>query len=145
VSPVIRKEWKEDPRELRKRLSPERFTLLTRQYAALAAIVKQMQKNNVPLLAGTDTGDPYTVPGDELHRELELLVRAGVTPAQALRAATLGPAKYFDADEALGQVKVGKQADLVVLEGNPLEDIRNTRKIHAVVLGGRYLPHAALH
>jgi imidazolonepropionase-like amidohydrolase len=144
VSPEIRKEWKDDPREVRKRLSTEMFTLRTRQYAALAGIVARMQKHNVPLLAGTDTGDPYTVPGDELHRELELLVRAGLTPAQALRAATLAPAKYFDADEALGQVKAGKQADLVVLDGNPLEDIRNTRKVHAVVLGGRYLPHAAL-
>jgi len=143
VSPAVRKEWKDDPREMRKRVSPERFALFTRQYAALAAIVARMQKHNVPLLAGTDTGDPYTVPGDELHRELELLVRAGLTPAQALRSATIAPAKYFDADEALGQVKVGKQADLVVLEGNPLEDIRNTRKVHAVVLGGRYLPRAA--
>jgi imidazolonepropionase-like amidohydrolase len=144
VSPEIRKEWKDDPRDVRKRLSPETFSLLTRMYATLAAIVARMQKHNVPLLAGTDTGDPYTVPGDELHRELELLVRAGLTPAQALRAATLAPAKYFDADEALGQVKAGKQADLVVLAGNPLEDIRNTRKVHAVVLGGRYLVHAAL-
>ncbi|MDP8980035.1 MAG: amidohydrolase family protein [Acidobacteriota bacterium] len=142
VSPAIRKGWKEDPKEIRASASPEAFALHTRQYAALAAIVARMQKNNVPLLAGTDTGDPYTVPGDELHRELELLVRAGLTPAQALRAATLAPAKYFDADEELGHVKAGKRADLVVLEGNPLEDIRNTRKVHAVILGGRYLPKA---
>jgi len=103
-----------------------------------------MQRQGVPIMAGTDTGDPYTFPGYDLHRELQLLVKAGLTPAQALRAATLTPAEYLDSDESLGSIAQGKMADLVFLDADPLKDIRNTQKISAVMLCGKYLTRAKL-
>jgi imidazolonepropionase-like amidohydrolase len=99
-----------------------------------------MQRARVPIMAGTETGESYTFPGYDLHRELQLLVKAGLTPLQALRAATITPAEYLEAADTLGTVAEGKVADLVLLEADPLKDIRNTEKIAAVILGGRYLP-----
>jgi imidazolonepropionase-like amidohydrolase len=98
-----------------------------------------MQADGVPLLAGTDTGDPWSYPGAELHQELEMLVKAGLTPAQALRTATINPAKFLDAEDSFGTVQVGKLGDLVLLDANPLDDIRNTRRIEGVFLEGEWL------
>ena len=91
----------------------------------------------VPLLAGTDANDTYVFPGSGLHDELEELVKAGLTPAEALVAATLSPARYFGLEGEYGSIAEGKAADLVLLRENPLTDIRNSRSIEAVVLGGR--------
>jgi imidazolonepropionase-like amidohydrolase len=98
----------------------------------------------VPLLAGTDAGALYTYPGSSLHDELAQLVRAGLTPAAALRAATLGPAEFLGATDSLGTVAVGRVADLVLLDADPLTDIKNTRRIAAVVLRGRLFARPAL-
>lgn len=105
-----------------------------------AAIVLEMQRAGVAILAGSDGGNP----GESLHQELELLVAAGLTPAQALRSATLEPARYLGAGGSLGTVEVGKAADLVILDADPLADIRNTRKIAGVVLAGKYLSRTTL-
>ncbi len=107
-------------------------------YEKLTQVLMRMQRNGVAIMAGTDSGEPGTHPGEELHQELELLVAAGLTPAQALRSATVEPAKYIGADEKLGAVAQGRVADLVLLDANPLVDIRNTRKIDGVVIGGKY-------
>lgn len=103
-------------------------------------IVGALNRAEVPLLAGTDLGVAYLYPGSSLHDELALFVRAGLTPAEALRTATINPAKYFNLENTLGTIETGKSADLVLLDANPLTDIDNTRKIAAVILGGRYLP-----
>jgi hypothetical protein len=105
-------------------------------YAKLAQLVNVMERAGVGIMAGADDA--------QIQDELELLVAAGLTPAEALRSATLEPAKYLDATQSLGAVSLGKIADLVLLDGNPLADIRNTRKIAAVVLAGKYLPKARL-
>lgn len=107
-------------------------------------IVGAMQKAGVPILAGTDTGNPYCFPGFSLHEELALLVITGLTPLEALRAATLNPAKFFGLDQTLGTVEQGKIADLVLLDANPLLDIRNTQRINAVVSNGRLFDRKAL-
>jgi imidazolonepropionase-like amidohydrolase len=96
-----------------------------------------MQKAGVKILAGTDTPNPYVFPGSSLHDELELLVKAGLTPLQALQAATLRPAEYLGMAGRLGTIAPGKLADLVLLSADPLADIANTRRIEAVVLNGR--------
>jgi imidazolonepropionase-like amidohydrolase len=99
----------------------------------------------VPFLAGTDSGGvPYTYPGFSLHDELAFLVQAGCTPMEALQTATLNSAKFLGLSDQLGTINAGKQADLVLLEANPLDDIHNTQKIRAVVVRGRYLDRAAL-
>ncbi|MCE9560648.1 MAG: amidohydrolase family protein [Planctomycetes bacterium] len=107
-------------------------------------LVKAMHKAGVPMLTGTDTPVPFCFPGSGVHDELELLVQAGLTPAEALRAATRNPAEYLDKLKDLGTVERGKLADLVLLDANPLDDIKNIRKVHAVVLNGRLLPKATL-
>jgi imidazolonepropionase-like amidohydrolase len=101
-------------------------------------------RDSVALLAGSDAGALYTFPGSSLHDELVQLVRAGLTPAAALRAATLGPAEFLGAADSMGTVALGKVADLVLLDADPLVDIRNTRSIRAVILHGRLFSRAAL-
>jgi imidazolonepropionase-like amidohydrolase len=103
------------------------------------ALIKKLHDAKVPLLAGTDAPQGYDlVPGVSIHRELQLFVRAGLTPLQALQTATLNPAVFFGKTSEWGTVAPGKVADLVVLARNPLVDIANTRSIVAVVADGRY-------
>jgi imidazolonepropionase-like amidohydrolase len=97
--------------------------------------VGQMKRAGVPILAGTD--GPYPEGGDALHSELELLVQAGLTPLQALQAASRDAAKEMSVLQNVGRVEAGKTADLVLLEANPLKEISNTRKIEAVILHGQ--------
>lgn len=109
-----------------------------------AEIVGLMQRAGVRILAGTDTLNPYCFPGFSLHDELGLLVKAGLSPMEALQTATLNPAKFMSKDNDFGTVETGKIADLVLLDANPLNDIANTKRIDAVVLGGRFFPRASL-
>ena len=109
------------------------------------AIVQRLNRAGVPFLAGTDTpAGVDVIPGPSLHHELERFVAAGFTPAQALQTATLNPAKFMGRLADFGTVEKGKAADLVLLDANPLDDIRNTRRIAAVVANGRYLSRADL-
>jgi len=107
-------------------------------------IVGAMQRAGVPLLAGTDTGNPFCFPGFSLHDELALMVTGGLTPSESLRAATLNPAKFLGLDKTLGTIEPGKIADMVLLDADPLADIRNTQKINAVISNGRLLDRRAL-
>jgi hypothetical protein len=100
--------------------------------------VRMLYQNGIPLLAGTDLGSPYVYPG-EIDKEMELFVEAGLSPLDALRTATINPARYLDREKVLGSVEYGKYADLVVLDANPLDDIHNVEKVDAVILNGRYL------
>ena len=117
---------------------------IRKQIDRIYRLVSLATRTKIEVLAGTDTGDPYTIPGATLHDELEQLVAAGMTPHQALEAATIVPARFLEWDEQMGTIEKGKVADLVMLEANPLEDIRNTRKIAAVFARGRYFSHRDL-
>jgi len=100
--------------------------------------VRILHKSGVGILAGTDVPSvPFTYPGSSLHEELQLLVEAGLTPLDALRSATSGPAEFFGVREHLGTVEAGKRAELVLLDADPLADIRNTQRINAVISRGR--------
>jgi len=108
-------------------------------------VVAAMRKAGVQFMAGTDTAAAVAVlPGSSLHTELEYFVEAGFTPAESLRTATLNPAIFMGEQADYGTVTAGKVADLVLLDANPLDDIRNTRKISAVVLNGRLLDRGEL-
>lgn len=113
-------------------------------YRKSLEIAGAMRRAGVELLAGTDVGMPYCLPGFSLHDELVLMVEAGLTPMEALQTATLNPARLLGMEKDLGTVEKGKIADLVLLEANPLDDIRNTQKINAVVVSGRLLDRKAL-
>ncbi|MGQ0764385.1 MAG: amidohydrolase family protein [Gemmatimonadota bacterium] len=98
----------------------------------------------VPVMLGTDAGDTYVFPGASVHDELTELVKAGLSPAQALRAATLAGATYLGKEFDHGTVAAGRFADLVVLDADPLAAIGNTKRINAVVLNGRLFERAKL-
>ena len=108
-------------------------------------VVNEMHRAGIRFLAGTDTPPGvYIFPGFSLHEELQRFVAAGFTPMEALQTATLNPAKFFGMEDRLGTIEAGKFADLVLLDASPLDDIRNTQKIRAVFVGGRYLPRVRL-
>lgn len=90
------------------------------------------------ILAGTDTANPFVIPGFSLHDELELLVEAGLSPYQALKAVTTNAAEYLDVSDELGTVQAGKTANLILLNKNPLESIGNIRSLEGIVLNGKY-------
>jgi imidazolonepropionase-like amidohydrolase len=115
-----------------------------RVFAKLLQVVGMMHRAGVKFMAGTDTIDPYIFPGFSVHDEMALFVQAGLTPMQALQTTTSNPAEYLGMTDSAGSVAVGKVADLVFLDANPLEEIRNTRRIWAVVLQGKLLDKAAL-
>jgi len=98
----------------------------------------------VSMLAGSDLGNTLVFAGSGLHDELELLVGAGLSPLEALQSATSGPARFLGIADSIGTIVTGKTADLVVLDADPLADIRNTRRIFAVVRNGTLLDRAAL-
>ena len=105
--------------------------------------IKLMNAQGVGLLAGSDSIDPYVFTGTALHDELALFIEEGLTSAEALRTATLNPAKFFGRDD-LGTIQTGKLADMVLLSADPLKDIHNTRKIEGVWTNGRYFDRASL-
>ena len=114
----------------------------TRLFEKRLALVKALHDAGVPILAGTDAPLRASPPGFAIHDELALLVRAGLTPLEALRAATSNAASYFAAADSLGSVAAGRVADLVLLDANPLADIANTRRISAVLANGRVYDEA---
>ena len=109
----------------------------------LVAVVGRMHRAGVRLITGTDMSLGVVHPGFGTHEELEALVEAGLTPTEALRAATINPAGLFPRIDA-GMVGAGKRADLVLLEANPLDDIRNTQRIRSVIVRGRHFDRKAL-
>jgi imidazolonepropionase-like amidohydrolase len=112
---------------------------LHKLYRASLDLTKRAHTAGVPVLAGTDAMDANIVHGFSLHDELQQFIEAGLTPLDALRAATIVPATHFGRADDLGSIEVGKIADLVLLNANPLVDIQNTKNIRAVWLNGQHL------
>jgi imidazolonepropionase-like amidohydrolase len=101
------------------------------------ANVRKAQSAGVKIAVGTGAGDLLIFPGASVHRELQLLVKAGLTPMEAIVAATRNTADSLGRGNELGTIEPGKEADLLILDADPLLDIQNTQKIHAIVLRGR--------
>ena len=118
------------------KLPPEASAQGRRLFARRQETVGALHRAGVAVLAGTDAPMRNSPPGFGLHEELVNLVQSGLSPMAALRAATYEPARYFDALDSLGTIAVGKLADLVLLDADPLADIRNTRRIAAVLTRG---------
>lgn len=144
VPQSVREEWSPQRQLLFRYRTPEFIAYNKRLFQKEMALVGAMRRAGVEFMAGTDVGGAYTYYGFSLHDELALFVEAGFTPLEALQAATRNPARFLGRLNSRGTVERGKLADLVLLEADPLEDIRNTRRVNAVVLNGRYLPKEAL-
>lgn len=124
--------WGADPKKVAKR----RVAL-----SKLIDLTGDMYRAGVLLLAGSDFTEASVGvrPGADLHQDLAMLVEAGLTPMEALKCATLNPARFLGMQDSLGTIEPGKRADLVLLGADPLENINNTRTIEAVILGGRLI------
>lgn len=144
VPRAFAEKWKQVLQAQNKFTSPEGFALREQLFEQSMRIVGKMQASGVPILAGTDSAAPYVIPGFALHQELALLVEAGLTPMQALQAATKNPADFLGKLETQGTIEPGKTADLLLLDASPLDDIRNTQKIRALILQGKLLDRLAL-
>lgn len=133
LHPLLERQWREDIDEtIASDPSPAARQTYRDFYSKGLELTGAAHRAGVKILAGSD----YIVAGADVHRELEQLVMAGLTPAAALRAATLAPAEYFGLENSYGSVQLGQVADLVLLDADPLQDIRNTQRIDAVVFNG---------
>ena len=139
MPPALQGRWESRRRATFKKLTPEDFANFHRSLKKHLELVGAMHRAGVGMLAGTDTGALDCYPGFSLHDELELFVKAGLTPMEALQTATRNPAVCLNKLDDLGTIERGKLADLVLLDANPLDDIRNTTRIHAVFVNGRFL------
>jgi imidazolonepropionase-like amidohydrolase len=96
-------------------------------------VLGMLHRAGITIVAGTD----QSVPGHSLHREIELYVQAGFTPLEALQSATIVPARVMGLDKELGTIEKGKRADLIISNGNPLEDVAKSRNVEFVITGGK--------
>lgn len=129
----VRSQWEESAARRAEQLPSEEGLA----YASWAYdMIPRLVEAGVGIMAGTDMPLAQLTPGFSLHEELALLVNAGLTPMQAIEAATLRPAEYFGLENQQGYIAEGMMADLVILDANPLEDINNTKRIRAVMREG---------
>jgi imidazolonepropionase-like amidohydrolase len=141
LHPLLRWQWLEDvDGTLAKDPSPQGRETYREFHRKGLELTGAAHRAGVKILAGTD----YIAGGPDVHRELEQLVLAGLSPAEALHAATKGPAEYFGLESEYGSVEEGKVADLLLLEANPLDDIRNTQRISAVIFNGNLYDRKSL-
>jgi hypothetical protein len=138
VPSKLRKRWEEFITTYRQNAgqTPQNRELRMAEFERCQELTLELHRAGVRLLVGSDTPEPYLPPGLSLHQEMELLARAGLEPADVLTAATMNNAQSLRMDTELGSVTPGKIADLVILEDDPLVDIRNTRSVHTVIRDG---------
>jgi hypothetical protein len=138
IPEYMRKRWSPQENFLLRYRTPEYIAYNKRLFKKELELVGAMHRAGVGFMTGTDLSIPYVFAGFSLHEELALFVEAGFTPMSALQTATRNPAVFFGELSSHGTIERGKLANLVLLSANPLADIRNTRRIEAVVLKGKY-------
>src|SRR5690606_26755003 len=135
LHPDVQRRW----RRLRAAAPRLRYTDFMKKVARI------LHDNGVPLMAGTDAmGYPPATPGSSLLRELERLVESGLTPYDAMRAATVEPARFLNQELEFGRIAPGRRADLLLVDGNPLDDVSQLREPVGVMARGRWYPRQEL-
>lgn len=137
MSFIKRMEWSRDAKEVFLSSHNSAFEkTYTEFYAKGLELTGKAHAKGLKILAGTDANDTYSFPGFSIHDELRELVKAGLTPSEALQAATILPAEYFSLSNSYGTLEINKIADIVILDKNPLEDISNTKTINTILFSG---------
>lgn len=144
VPPEGLAQWEAQVEQSAGRMDAADWEIVARGSANRQRMTRALHEAGARLLVGTDTPNPFVVPGFSIHEELENFVQAGFTPAEALAAATREAARFLGDLEEWGTVETGKRADLLLLEANPLDDVRNTSRRAGVMVRGRWLPEAEL-
>ena len=148
IHPTTRAAWMPDRQRFRTGRWKEQLAFmaryLERNVELQESLVSAFHAAGVPLMCGTDAPFDLVVPGCSLHDELEAFVACGMTPLEALRSATLVPARFLGLETESGSIAAGKRADLVLVEGDPLEDAAATRRIAGVCVRGRWLAKVEL-
>ena len=136
--------WEVTARSYETTVTPAARAVLQEYYGLQLKVVKLMKQNGVAILSGSDLGGGLVIPGFSLHQEFKELAAAGLTPLEVLQTTTLNAAKFVGRETSMGSVEIGKNADLVLLDANPLDSVNNLDRIFAVVNKGRYLSRSAL-
>jgi imidazolonepropionase-like amidohydrolase len=144
ISAALMRMW--DPKEdfRIKNMKAEEFEGRRREGELTVEVTRALHKGGARILLGTDTPNPWVVPGFSLHDELENLVAAGLSPFEALRAGTSGAAEFLKQTAEFGTIAAGRRADLILTDGNPLADVRALRRRLGVMLRGRWMPASEL-
>lgn len=127
------------------RFTPEQYPRLRQSLEFQKKLVKALHEAGVPIIAGTDSLGVGTIAGFSLHQELQNFVSIGFSPYESLKTATVNSAEFLKSLDKFGTVTVGKRADLLLLNGNPLEDIKNTSNLAGVMHQGKWIPKPKLH
>ncbi len=138
--------WQELAQQFPTKVSPQTRAMLKRFWALQLKLVKLYEQTGVPMLAGSDAGGngQWDISGVALHQEFDLLAQAGLAPLTILQMTTLNGAKFLGREASMGSVATGKDANLVVLDGNPVASVRNLHRIAAVIRGGAFYSKEAL-
>ncbi len=145
MPPPVRQMWSELGAQFAQRITPANREVFKRFFALQLKFTKLLEDSGVPMLAGSDAGGSiWVVPGFSLHQDFDLFAQAGLKPLQVLQIATLNGARFLGRESTMGTVETGKNADLVLLDGNPVADVANMHRIAGVVRAGDYYSPAAL-
>ncbi len=136
VSAGVRKEWIDVSDNFSKKITPAQKVTIQRFWELQLKLARMLDEAGVPMMTGTDSAGGAIVAGFSLHQEFALLAQAGFSPLKILQMTTLNPAKFYDREATMGSVEVGRDADLVLLDANPIESSLNLDRIHAVVRNG---------
>jgi imidazolonepropionase-like amidohydrolase len=139
LPPETAKIWSGSNARITGRMSAADFDLIAEGEKVQKHLIKVLHDSGARLLIGTDTPNAFVIPGFSVAEELQNFVEAGLTPYQAIKAATKDAAEFLEASNDFGTITVGKRADLVLVEGNPLENISNLKKRIGVMARGRWL------
>jgi imidazolonepropionase-like amidohydrolase len=130
--------WEGLAQQFPEKVPPAAQATLKQLFALQLNLVKLFERSGVKMLAGTDSGGQWVIPGFALHQEFDLLAQAGLSPLEILQMTTLNGAKFLGREKSMGSVEPGKDANLVLLDANPIASVQNLHKIYAVIRGGTY-------